>query len=142
MKKTIYAANILLAVILAVMLLAVVLLKAFIPNLLLRGINIPFMAAVSLLALLAERSMLPEARHKRIPQACLAAITFAALPWAAGMLFSLWEILRYAVAGGLAFAACTTLLDSLAERVEGTAGIFSCAFLIFLASQGFAGILI
>lgn len=142
MKKSAYTANVILAIFLAALLLAVLLFRAVIPALMLRGINIPSMAAVSLLSLLAERSLIREIRHRKLAQGLLAAVTFALLPRAAGMVFTIWKILRYAIAGGLVFAACMALLDSLHERVEGSAALFAAAFMVFLASQGFASILI
>ena len=84
MNKT-YRLNTLLAAVVAVTLLACVVLRAFCPTLILPKIDIPFIVLLSLIALVADHYLSPNATRCYICIPLFSALTFGVLPLAAFM---------------------------------------------------------
>lgn len=145
MKKQNYILNILLAAVVGVTMLIFLLCRTFQPAVVLPVLNIPNLLALSVIALVLEYYLAPEARRCRICSALLAAATFGLLPWAAGVAGAS-EIWKLALAGGLVFAAADWLFQSMAERIRsaplGKAAAIAAGLVLILAGQCFAGMLL
>lgn len=140
MKK--YCANFLLTILVTAGLLGARVVKTFSPAAVLPQWNIPGLAAISLLALLAEHSSAPEERRHYVPMAGLSCLTFGVLPWAAGFL-EYGAIWKAALAGAGVFTAVTWLFAGLQQRLQTEKSPKICKFLgafgIFMAFQAFSG---
>ena len=134
-----------LAVILGVALLIKLIVHAFAPAVVLPDLDIPNMVLLSLVAMLLEYYLKAGAERFYPGIFLLAALTFGFLTFAGGMA-SGREILNFAVIGGIAFTATALVFDSIADRIStgrsGKLTLVVCAFGIYLAVQGFAGILL
>lgn len=145
MKKQTYLLNTLLAVVLGIALLIAVLVRTFAPVVILPKLDIPNMVLLSLLALLAEHYLSPNASRCYICIPLLSALTFGLLPWAACFV-GLLQAGKLAVVGGTVFTATTWLFTSILERISSgparkAAPIIS-AFGLYLAAQGFLGLVL
>ena len=141
MKKT-YMLNTLLAIVLGVTLLAMVVVRAFFPNMILPGADIPNLVLLSLAALLLDHYLAPGADRCYICIPVFSAITFGLLPYAAGFTTPV-ETLKLAVLGGAVFTAVTWLFSSMQDRLSSgpaakAAPVFSAVGL-YLAAQCFMG---
>lgn len=144
MKQNQYLLNVLLTAVLGAVMLVALLVNTFAPTLPLPRLDIPAMTLLSLIALLLEAFVVPGAERSYIWSFVLAGIAFALLPWAARMTAGM-EVLKYALAGGAVFTLATWLFTSALERISsgrgGTWAIVVSAAILYLASQGFSGIL-
>ena len=132
--------NSILAAVLGVVLLVSVIVKTFCPHFILPEINIPYMAAISLIALVLTHFVKTE-DGCQVCQAILAAITFAVLPWAAGLaVAAIWKL---ALCGGIVFAVLNAMFTAMVERMKLADSCkyaaIPAAFGLFLACQCFAG---
>jgi len=145
MKASKYLLNALLAAVLCAALLAVLLVNTFAPELLLPKLDIPNIVLLSLLALLLEYFVAPGAERCYICIPLLALVSFALLPLAAGMAAGA-ELLKLAVVGAVVFTATTWLFTSALDRISsgkpGKLAAVVSAFVLYLAAQGFCGILL
>lgn len=140
MKNRTTVLNTLLALVLGVTLLISVIAKMLCPQLIVPGIDIPYIVAVSLIALVLTHFVKTE-EGCPLCQALLAAVTFAVLPWAAGLAtVAVWKM---ALIGGIVFAILNAMFTAMVKRMELSDvckyAVIPAAFGLFLACQCFAG---
>ena len=149
MKAVTFKLNTVLAGVVGAACLLAVLLRTFAPiTAWLPNIDIPCLAAVSILALVIDGYI----DGKKIPARCwaltalLAALTFWLLPWASGLVSDAAAAVRMGVIGGALFTVLTLAYTSTRERLNsGNGNSLSplCAGLVlYLASQCLMGILL
>ena len=143
MKNKTYTLNTVLTVVLAAVLAAMVLLRAFCPQLILMQFDIVSITGISLVALVLDHYLAPNAKRCYICIPVFAALSFGLLPFAAGMV-AVKNILGLALTGAAIFTLCTFVFTSVQDRLSSgpaakLAPIMS-AFGIWLAVQAFAGI--
>ena len=145
MRKSPLFVNMVLCILLGIALLCTVILRAFAPQLILPQLNIPAITAPSLLAMLAQHYLAPDAPRHYGASALYSALTFALLPWCSAYL-PLGESLRTGVVGGIVFAVTMWLFTVIERRLSDSdtspAAPAICAFGFYLAAQGFMGILL
>lgn len=140
MKNRTTILNTSLAAVLGVVLLISIVVKTVSPHFILPEINIPYIAAVSLVALVITHFVTTE-EGCQICEAVLAAVTFAVLPWAAGLAAApIWKL---AIVGGGVFAGLNMMFTAMEKRMELADtckyAVIPGAFGLFLAFQCFAG---
>ncbi len=116
--------------------------RAFLPYAVLPQLNLPNMALLSLVALTANAYLAPRAKPCYLLSALVAALCFGAFPWIGG--FLVWsEAIKTGLIGGALFLLLTVVFTSLQQRAPAsrTAPIVY-AFGLYLAAQGFVGILL
>ena len=145
MKNKTYILNTLLAVVLGVYLLACVLVRTFAPNIILPKVNIPNLTLLSLVALVLDHYLAPEAKRCYICIPVLGAISFGLLPFAACFVGA-GEAVKLALVGGLVFTVTTWLFSTIQERLSSgpaaKASAFFSAVSLYMAAQCFMGILL
>ena len=145
MKEKTFLLNVLLAVVLGAALLGAMVTKTFLPWLCLPAVNIPLVAAVSLVALLAECYLAPGARRCWIAILILSAVSFGILPLAGGYVAAA-ECGKLALVGGVVFTALTWMFTFASERMTsgklGKLAPVMTAVCLCRATQCFAGILL
>ena len=143
MKQSAYFLNSLLSVVLGLALLGAVLVSTFLPAAVLPRLDIPAMTLVSLTALLAEYYLAPGAKRRYPTVFLFSALTFGLLPPAAGMAGA---VLKTALTGGIVFTLVTGLFTAMVSRISSgvpaKAAPVIGALGIFLAAQGFAGMIL
>lgn len=145
MKKNTYTLNTLLAAILGGILLVAVLVRTFVPRIILPELDIPNMMLISLVVLLADHYLAPNAKRCYICIPVFSAITFGLLPFAACFVGA-GEALKLAVAGSIIFTAATWLFTSIQDRLSSGPAYKAAPFLsalgLYLAVQAFAGMIL
>lgn len=145
MKNKTYLLNTLLAVVLGVYLLACVIVRTFFPAIILPDANIPNMVLISLIALVLDHYMIPDAKRCYICIPVLSALTFGLLPFAACFVSAV-EALKLAAVGCLVFTATTWLFTTIQDRLSSgpaaKASAFFSAVSLYMAAQCFMGILL
>ena len=149
MKAVTFKLNTVLAAVAGALCLLAVLLRTFAPiTVQLPNIDIPCLAAVSLIAIVVDcyldwKKLTP---HCWALTAVMAFLTFWLLPWAAGLCSGVGEALRLGVIAGLLFTAMAFLFTSIWERLNsGKAGFLApvcIGAVMYLACQCFAGMLL
>ena len=145
MKKNPYLLNTLLAVFVMIALVIMVLVRTFQPAAILPVLNIPNMVLISLVALLADYFLAPEADRCYICVPVFSALTFGLLPMVAGFADSAaaWVL---ALVGAAVFTLVTWLFSSMTQRMAtGRASKIAAvagALGIWLAFQCFSGIIL
>ena len=179
MKNRTTILNSVLAAVLGVVLLVSILVKANCPHFILPEINIPYIAAVSLTALVltyfireladtrcrtakendsrvdfcsVERTFMQKSMSCCesnndgciVCETVLAAVTFAILPFAAGLAsVSVWKL---ALCGGIVFAVLNAAFNGMTKRMEladvQKGAAIPAAFVLYLACQRFTNILL
>ena len=143
MKEKTFVLNSLLTILWAMQMAAVLLLRAFYPAAILPAMDIPLLLGVSLIALLLEHWIAPQANRSWAVLVLLAALTFGLLPLCAGFAGTA-PALKLALFGGATFAIVTALFDSMCSRLaSGPAAKLApvmAAFGLFLAGQCFTNI--
>ncbi len=142
MKNRTTILNSLLAVVAAAALLICRIWKIVQPNVILPELDIPSIAALSLIALLLTSFVKSSEMGCWICEGVLAAITFGILPWAAG-LAAVTDIWKLALCGGIVFVILNGLFIAMMDRLETmslpkTAAV-PAAFVLYLACQCFSG---
>ncbi len=136
-----YVLNTILPIVLGVVMLAMLLVQTFFPRIILPRPDIPMMVAISLVTLLIERAIAPNAPRCYICIPVFAALTFGLLAFAA--LQGLREAMLLAVKGGVTFTATTwvysSMLDRLSTGPRAKAAPYISAFGLYLAVQCFMG---
>lgn len=136
-----YVLNTILPMVLGVVLLAMLLVQTFFPRIILPKLDIPALVAISLVCLLIEHYVDPDAPRCYICIPCFAALTFGLLGFAA--LLGIREALLLALKGGVTFTAVTWVYSSMLDRISTgahtKAAPFVSAFGLYLAVQGFMG---
>ena len=116
MKNKTYILNTLLAVVLGIYLLAAVIVRTFCPQIILPKANIPNMVLISLIALVVEHYLVPDAKRCYICIPVFSAIAFGLLSFAGYL--GITEALRIAVLGCVVFTATTWLFSSMVDRIS------------------------
>ena len=140
MKSRTTILNSILAAVLGVVLLVSVLVKTVSPHFILPEMNIPYIAAVTLTALVLTHFVKAE-DGCALCEALLAVVTFSVLPVAAG--FATVAVWKLAIAGGSVFAVLNAMFTAMVKRMELSStckyAVIPAAFGLFLACQCFAG---
>lgn len=143
--KNKYLLNTLLAVVLFAALAAMMITRVYLPAAILPPINIPNMVLISLVALLLDHLIAPNAPRCYICIPVFSAISFGALPLVAGFACQ-HDFWLYGVVGGVVFTATTWLFSSMTDRLltgpKARAAVLVGAFGIYLAAQCFTGIIL
>ena len=142
MKNRTTILNTILAAVLGVTLLASMIAKVMCPQLILPQLNIPYVAAVSLVALVIA-SFVDAEEGCIYCEMLLAAVSFGVLPMVAGVASGM-AALKLALCGGIVFGALDLMVNAMTKRIA-MAGICKCtvipsAFVLYFACQCFAGI--
>ena len=144
MRKSPFFVNVLLCGLLGSALLCTVAARAFAPEAILPKLNIPALTALSLLALLLRHYLTPLSPRRYGAGGLWSGATFALLPWVSAYL-PLGDALRTGAVGGLVFTVTAWLFAAIERRLADTDASPTapaiCAFGLYLASQGFMGIL-
>lgn len=145
MKNKTYVLNTLLIAVVGIAMLAAVLVRTFAPIVIIPGLNIPGMVALSLVALLLDHYLAPGAKRCYICIPLLSAAAFGLLPWAACFAAGGYA-LKLAVVGGVVFTVTTWLFSSIQDRLAtgpaAKAAPFMSAVGLLLAAQVMMGIIL
>lgn len=145
MKNKTYILNTILAAVLGVYLLIAVFVRTFAPQIILPKANIPNMVLVSLIALVLEHYLVPDAKRCYICIPVFSAITFGLLPFAACFAGAM-EALKLAMVGGVVFTATTWLFTTIQDRLSSgpaaKASAFFSAVSLYMAAQCFMGMIL
>lgn len=117
MKNKSYILNTLLAAVLGIALLIAVLVRTFAPAVIIPALNVPNIVLLSLLALLLDHYLAPDAKRCYICVLLFSAVTFGLLPLTAGFM-SVMEALKLALVGGVLFTLVTWLFSSIQDRLS------------------------
>lgn len=144
MKNNKYFLNTVLAAVMLVACGAAVLVRTFTPAAVIPALDIPNMAALSLVALLVDHYVAKDAKRCYICIPVLGALSFGLLPFCAGFVTGL-EAVKLAIWGGVVFTALTWLFSSIQDRLSSgpaaKAAPFFSAVGLYLAMQCFAGLI-
>ena len=145
MKKNTYTLNTVLAVVLGAAMLAAILVRTFAPRIILPELDISNLVLISLVALVLDHYLAPNADRCYVCIPVMAALTFGLLPLMAGFAcqHTFW---KFGLVGGIVFAVTTFLFTSMTDRIlsgpKASAAPIACAVGLYLASQCFAGIIL
>ena len=142
MKKNTETLNTVLAMVLGAALLVCILVRTFAPRIILPELDVPNLVLISLVALVLDHYLAPNAERCYICIPMFSAITFGLLPYAACFVTG-GEALELAFAGGLIFTVMTWLFSSIQDRLStgpaAKAAPAVSAFGLYLAIQGLMG---
>lgn len=145
MKDKKYVLNTLLAAVLGLAMLVMLLIRVWNPAGVLPKLDIPNMALLSLIVLVADHYIAPKAERCYICIPVLSFLTFAVLPLFAGFACE-HDFWKYGLVGCAVFTALTWLFTSMTSRIssgeKAPAAPILSALGLYLAIQGFAGILL
>ena len=145
MKKNTYTLNTILAAVLGAALLVCIFVRTFAPRMILPELDIPNLVLISLVALVLDHYLAPNADRCYICVSVFSAITFGLLPFAAAFVGAM-EALKLAVAGGVVFTVMTWLFSSVQDRLStgpaAKAAPVVSAFGLYLAVQGLMGMIL
>ena len=145
MKKNTYTLNTVLATVLGAALLAAVLVRTFAPRIIIAELDVPNMVLISLVALVVDHYLAPDAKRCYICIPVFSALTFGLLPFAACFVGAV-EALKLAVSGGILFTAMTWLFSSVQDRLStgpaAKAAPVVSAFGLYLAIQALMGMIL
>ena len=145
MKKNTYTLNTILAVVLGAALLVCIFVRTFAPRIILPELDIPNLVLISLVALVLDHYLAPNADRCYVCVSVFSAITFGLLPFAAAFVGAM-EALKLAVAGGIVFTVMTWLFSSVQDRLStgpaAKAAPVVSAFGLYLAVQGLMGMIL
>ena len=145
MKNKTYILNTLLAAVLGIYLVAAIIVRTFCPAIILPKVNIPNLVLISLVALVLEHYLVPDAKRCYICIPVFSAITFGLLPFAACFVGGM-EAVKLALVGGLVFTATTWLFTTIQDRLSSgpaaKASAFFSAVSLYMAAQCFMGMIL
>ena len=145
MKNKTYTLNTILAALLGIVLLACVLVRTFAPRIILPELDIPNLVLISLVTLVLDHYLAPEADRCYICIPMFSAITFGLLPFAACFV-SAAEAAELAIYGSLIFTVLSWLFSSIQDRLStgpaAKAAPVMSAFGLYLAIQGLMGMIL
>ena len=145
MKKNTYTLNTILAAVLGAVLLVAIFVRTFAPRMILPELDVPNLVLISLVALVLDHYLAPEAKRCYICIPLFSAITFGLLPFAACFVGAM-DALKLAIAGGVIFTAMTWLFSSIQDRLStgpaAKAAPVMSAFGLYLAIQGLMGMIL
>ena len=145
MKNKTYFLNTMLTAVVGAALLVCVLVRTFAPIIILPELDIPNMVLLSLIALLLDHYLAPDAKRCYICIPVFSAIVYGLLPFAACNVGAL-EPEKLGSVGAVVFTVTTWLYTSIQDRLSTgpaakAAAVFS-AVSLYLAAQCFMGILL
>lgn len=117
MEKKKYTLNTLLVCVLGMALLVCAFVRTFAPRMILPNLDVPNMVLVSLVTLILDYYLAPNAKRCYVCVLVFGAVTFGLLPYCAGFV-PVAEALLLALKGGITFCATTWLFDSMADRIS------------------------
>ena len=127
------------------MLLIAVLIRTFAPRIIMAELDIPNMVLISLVALVLDHYLAPNADRCYICIPVFSAICFGLLPYAAAFTAPL-ESLKLAVVGACVFTVTTWLFTSMMDRIssgpKAKAAPIVSALGLWLAVQAFTAIIL
>lgn len=142
MKKNTYTLNTVLAAVLGAALLICVFVRTFAPRMILPELDICNLALISLVALVLDHYLAPDADRCYVCIPVFSAITFGLLPYAAAFVTG-EEAMELALFGGLVFTVMTWLFTSVQDRLStgpaAKAAPVVSAFGLYLAIQALMG---
>ena len=145
MKKNTYTLNTILAAVLGAALLVCIFVRTFAPRMILPELDISNLVLISLVALVLDHYLAPNADRCYVCVSVFSAITFGLLPFAAAFVGAM-EALKLAVAGGVVFTVLTWLFSSVQDRLStgpaAKAAPVVSAFGLYLAVQGLMGMIL
>ena len=145
MKNKTYMLNTFLTALLFICLLAGVVIRTFFPLMILAKANIPNIVLISLVALVLDHYLVPEAKRCYICIPLFSGISFGLLPLAAAFCTPV-EALKLAFVGSVVFTVTTWLFSSIQERLSSgpaaKASAFFSAVSLYMAAQCFAGMIL
>lgn len=145
MKNKTYTLNTILTAVLGAALLICILVRTFAPRIILPELDIPNLVMISLVALVLDHYLAPNAERCYICIPVFSAITFGLLPFAAAFVGAM-DALKLAVAGGVVFTVMTWLFSSAQDRLStgpaAKAAPVVSAFGLYLAVQGLMGMIL
>ena len=145
MKKNTYTLNTVLAMVLGAALLAAVLVRTFAPRIIIVELDVPNMVLISLVALVVDHYLAPNAKRCYICIPVFSALTFGLLPFAACFVGAV-EALKLGIIGGIIFTAMTWLFSSVQDRLStgpaAKAAPVVSAFGLYLAIQALMGMIL
>ena len=145
MKNKTYMLNTFLAAIFGLYLLVAVLVRTFAPQIILPKANIPNLTLISLIALVLDHYLVPDAKRCYICIPLFSALTFGLLPYAAAFATPM-EALKLAIVGAVVFTVTTWLFSTIQERLSSgpaaKASAFFSAVSLYMASQCFIGMIL
>lgn len=145
MKNKTYILNTFLTAVLGVYLLVAVIIRTFCPQIILPKANIPNMVLISLIALVLEHYLVPEAKRCYICVFVFSVVSFGILPYAAAFAAPM-EAVKLAVVGGVVFTVTTWLFTTIQDRLSSgpaaKASAFFSAVSLYMASQCFIGMIL
>ena len=145
MKNNKYILNTVLTVLITLGLSVAVLVRTFCPVIILPKMSIPAHVLISVIALVIDHYLAPEAKRCYICIPLFAGIAFGLLPYAAGFITPL-GILIYGAGGAAVFTVVTILYSALIDRLSSgpaaKATPVLCGLGLYLASCCFMGIIL
>ncbi len=145
MKKNTYTLNTILAAVLGAALLIAVFVRTFAPRIIMPELDIPNMVLISLVALVLDHYLAPEADRCYICIPMFSAMAFGLLPYAACFVTGA-KAMELAFFGGLVFTIVTWLFTSIQDRLStgpaAKAAPVVSAFGLYLAVQGLMGMVL
>lgn len=145
MKKNTYTLNTVLAMVLGAALLAAVLVRTFAPRIIIAELDVPNMVLISLVALVVDHYLAPNAKRCYICIPVFSALTFGLLPFAACFVGAV-EALKLGITGGILFTTMTWLFSSVQDRLStgpaAKAAPVVSAFGLYLAIQALMGMIL
>jgi len=145
MNQKKYVLNILLAVVTGLFLLGTVIARTFFPAIILPEANIPNLVLISLVALVLDHYLAPDAPRCYICIPVFSAITFGLFSFVSAYAM-LGEAVKLAIAGGIVFTATTWVYSAIQERLSSgpaaKASAFFSAVSLYMAVQCFVGIIL
>lgn len=145
MNEKKYTLNTLLAVVVGAFLLGCVITRTVFPMVILPEANIPNLVLLSLIALVLDHYLAPDAPRCYICIGMFSAITFGLFSFLSAYA-TLGEAVKLAIAGGIVFTATTWVFTAIQERLSSgpaaKASAFFSAVSLYMAAQCFMGILL
>ena len=142
MKKNTYTLNTILAALLGAFLLVCIFVRTFAPRIILPELDIPNMVLISLVALVLDHYLAPEAERCYVCIPLFSALSFGLLPFAACFVRAV-EAVKLGIMGGIVFTVVTWVFGSMIDRIS-TGPVAKAAPLVsavglYLAVQCFMG---
>jgi len=142
MKNKTYTLNTILAALLGAVLLIYIFIRTFAPRIILPELDVSNLVLISLVALVLDHYLAPNAERCYICVPVFSALSFGLLPYAACFVTG-GEALELAFAGGMIFTVMTWLFSSIQDRLStgpaAKAAPVVSAFGLYLAIQGLMG---
>ena len=145
MRNSKYFLNTVLTILVGIGLASAILVRTFAPIIILPKMSIPAIVLISVIALVIERYVAPNAQRCYISVGVFSALTFGFLPFIAGFITPN-GILIYFFGGAAVFTLSTWLFDLMVDRLSsGPAAKLApllSGFGLYLASQCFMNIIL